>query len=222
MRPLLPKPLEPELHKGVAWVQVLMSSLRDMRPRGTLSLFGVCFYQISYRAAVRFTARDGSVRRGSYFIRSDTNHELMRSVGNALREFKFHRFGRAKMLMARERSKLVLGVDCEPGHEGGRLVGVLDLETAPPPAGSRWASLEELQEPLVDCFDAFGVDSDAGWLYTLTIDRGPWNARFIRSEELYCEYFDTGPLARAATLDSVLYIPSCDYSWRPLRRERLP
>ncbi len=31
---LLPKPLEPEVHKGSAWIQVLVSSLRDLRPRG--------------------------------------------------------------------------------------------------------------------------------------------------------------------------------------------
>ena len=39
----LPAPLEPEIHKGSAWVQVLMSSLREMRPQGMPSLFGVNF-----------------------------------------------------------------------------------------------------------------------------------------------------------------------------------
>src|SRR5258708_14585503 len=47
LAPLLPAPLEPEIHKGHGWVQILMSSLRDMRPPGMPSLFGTCFYQVS-------------------------------------------------------------------------------------------------------------------------------------------------------------------------------
>jgi hypothetical protein len=90
---LLPAPLEPELHKGSAWVQVLMSSLRDMRPQGLLPLFGVCFYQVSYRAAVRCRRPDGSARRGGYFVRSETNDPVMRAIGNRLAEFRFHDFG---------------------------------------------------------------------------------------------------------------------------------
>ena len=36
LRPLIPPPLEPEIFHGSAWVQVLISRLRDMRPQGTL------------------------------------------------------------------------------------------------------------------------------------------------------------------------------------------
>jgi len=64
LAPLLPAPLEPEVHKGHGWVQVLMSSLRDMRPPGIPSLFGTCFYQVSYRAAVRYRDAFGAWRRG--------------------------------------------------------------------------------------------------------------------------------------------------------------
>ena len=41
---------------------------------------------------------------------------------------------------------------------------------------SAWRSLDELFEPLVECYDAFGIADDH--LYTLTIERGPWDARF--------------------------------------------
>jgi hypothetical protein len=42
----------------------------------------------------------------------------------------------------------------------------------------------------------------------------------VRPEELYCEYFDGGPLGEAR-LDSVLHVREADYRWRPLRRERI-
>jgi len=223
LAPLLPAPLEPEVHKGHGWVQVLMSSLRDMRPPGIPSLFGTCFYQVSYRAAVRYRDAVGAWRRGGYFVRSETNHPVMRAVGNALAEFKFHDFGAADMVMLRDGDHLTVGVDPEPGFPDGRLVSVVDTRPlASPPAGSLWSSLGELHEPLVECYDALGVDAAEGHLYILTIDRDPWNARFVAPANLYCEYFDTGPLGRgASSLDSVLHLEECRYRWRPLRRVAL-
>ncbi len=222
LAPLLPAPLEAELHKGRAWLQVLMSSLRDLRPQGVPSLFGVCFYQVSYRAAVRYRAANGEWRRGAYFVRSETNHPVMRAVGNALNEFRFHAFGAAEMVMLSDGARLSIGVDPEPAQPGGRLVGTFDLGTlAGPPSGSLWKSHEELHEPLVECYNAFGVDREAGFLYVLTIDRDPWNARFVRAEDLYCELAESPPFAGRCRLDSVLHLRECGYRWRPLRREPL-
>jgi len=220
---LLPAPLEPEIHRGTGWVQVLMSSLRDMRPQGVLSLFGVCFYQVSYRAAVRYRSLGGGWHRGGYFVRSQTNHEVMRAVGNALREFKFHDFGAAEMTMLRAGDRLTVGVEPDLPGQDGKLLGIFDTRPLPePPRGSVWSSVDELHTPLVECYDAFGVDADQGYIYVLTIDRAPWDPQFVTPEQLYCEYFDSGPLGRgAARFDSVLHVPrECPYRWRPLRRER--
>jgi uncharacterized protein YqjF (DUF2071 family) len=216
---LLPASLEPEVFRGTAWVQVLMSSLRDMRPQGVSPLLGVCFYQVSYRAAVRYRNAKGDWRRGGYFVRSETNDPVMRRVGNALKEFKFHEFGEAHMVMAREGDLLTAAVDPEPEFPGGKLVGVFDTRpSAHPPPGSVWKGLEDLHEPLVECYDALGVAD--GYVYVLTIDREPWNARFVTPVQLYCEYFTEGPLAPGARLDSVLHLTECAYRWRPLRREQ--
>ena len=219
---LLPPPLEPERHKGSAWMQVLISSLRDLRPQGAPALFGVNFYQISYRAAVRYRGADGAWRRGGYFTRSDTNNEVMRTIGNRLAEFRFHDFGAATMSLLRQGDGLIVGVDPEPARPGGKFVAV--VPTTPlrgPPDGSVWNSLDDLHEPLVECYDALGIDVDKGHVYVLTVDRDPWNAAFVQPSNVYCEYVDAGPLAGAsARLDSVLHIRQCEYRWRPLRRER--
>jgi uncharacterized protein YqjF (DUF2071 family) len=219
LKPLLPPPLEPEVHKGSAWVQVLVSSLRDLRPHGMPALFGANFCQVSYRAAVRYRGADGAWRRGGFFTRSDTNDAVMRAVGNRLAEFRFHDFGAATVTMLRDGEKLIVGVETE--RPGGSLVAVVPTRAvAGPPAGSAWASLADLHEPLVECYDAFGVDGTH--VYVLTIDRNPWNPSFVQPTELYCEYFDKGALGGAgARLDSVLHIRECEYRWRPLRRERI-
>jgi uncharacterized protein YqjF (DUF2071 family) len=217
---LLPAPLEPERHKSRGWVQVLVSSLRDLRPPGVPELFGQCFYQASYRAAVQYRDRAGALHRGGYFLRSETNHPVMRAIGNALAEFRFHEFGAADMVMLREGDRLTVGVDPDPACPHGRLVSVVDTRPLPgPPPGSSWSSLDELHGPLIECYDAFGVDAAGGHLYVLTIDRDPWHARFVRPESLYSEYVDRGALGGgAAEVDSVLHLTECRYRWRPLRR----
>jgi uncharacterized protein YqjF (DUF2071 family) len=219
---LLPPPLEPEVHKASAWVQVLVSSLRDLRPRGLPSLFGASFCQVSYRAKVRYSGADEAWRSGGFFTRSDTNDAVMRAIGNRLAEFKFHDFGPATMTLLRDGENLVVGI--EPERPGGTLVAVVPTTPLPgPPPGSAWASLADLHEPLVECYDAFGVDARSGHVYLLTIDRDPWNPVFVRPTQHYCEYFQEGPLADCdARLDSVLHVRECEYRWRPLRREPLP
>ena len=99
-------------------------------------------------------------------------------------------------------------------------MGVFDTRPLPaPPLGLGLGVAQEIHEPLVECYDALGVDRENGWLYVLTIDRDPWNARFVPPEQLYCEYFDTGPPGGGAGgLDSVLHLQECPYRWRPLRR----
>src|SRR4029078_6496718 len=126
---------------------MLMSSRRDMRPPGIPSLFGTCFYQVSYRAAVRYRDGAGAWRRGGYFVRSETNHPVMRAVGNALAEFKFHDFGAADMVMLRDGDRLTVGVDPEPGLPDGRLVSVVDTRPlASPPAGSLLSLLGDARD----------------------------------------------------------------------------
>ena len=222
LRPLLPAPLEPEVFHGSAWVQVLISRLRDMRPQGTLALFGVNFHQVSYRAAVRYRSRSGALRRGGFFVRSETDNAVMRAVGNALAEFRYHDFGLAEIALRRSGHRLDVSVKPPPRSPGGLVSASLDTsrDHGPPP-GSVWGSLDALREPLVECYDAFGVDPEHRWIYILTIDRGPWDARFARAERVRCEFHETGPLGGASRVDSVLHIPrDCPYRWRPLRRER--
>jgi uncharacterized protein YqjF (DUF2071 family) len=222
LAPLLPDPLEPEVHAGSAWVQVLISSLREMRPQGLPPLFGVCFYQVSYRAAVQYRSLDGTVRRGGFFVRSETNHAIMRAIGLSLKEFAFHEFGSAEIVMLRDGDRLTIGVSPEDAFPLGRLVGIFDTRPlAAPPRGSVWGSIAELSGPLVECYDAFGVDEAGEHLYVLTIDREPWDPRWVTPVELYSEWMADGPLAGAGRFDSVLHIPRCRYRWRPLRREKI-
>lgn len=215
---ILPAPLEPEVFHGRAWVQVLASRLREMRPQGMPSLFGVNFHQVSYRAAVRYRGRAGHVRRGGYFVRSQTDNAVMRAVGNALVEFKFHEFGAARISLARDGARVLCTVEPEAGSASVR-AALEDRGPVALPRDSLWKSPDEMQRALVECYDAFGVDPGR-YVYVLTIDRAPWNARFAAVRQCSVPWMtDDGPFTDAR-LDSALTIPEpCAYRWRPLRRE---
>lgn len=218
LQTLLPAPLAPDIAHGTGWVQILMSSLRDMRPQGLGAVFGTNFYQVSYRAAVTLATSSGKSWRGGYFLRSETNDSIMRVIGNSLKEFKFHAFGHADMLLAREGARLVASIESR-SDPGGDLVAIATVdESTTPPIGSVWSSLAELETPLVACYDAFAVDGKD--IYVLTIDREPWAAKFCRVDQLFSQWIETGPLAGKVVLDSALHVPRCAYKWRPLRRLR--
>jgi len=215
---LLPPPLEPEIFHGRAFVQVLASRLSELRPAGVPALFGVDFHQVSYRAAVFYRGRNG-VRRGGYFVKSQTDHPVMRAVGNALVEFRFHEFEEAKISLERRGGELTfVGRPGDPREAEARVV--LDVSRDHGlPATSVFRSPEEVRAALVECYDAFGVED--GHVYVLTTDRGAWRARFAAPVSVRVPYMENGPFGRAA-LDSVLVLPDpCAYAWRPLRRERV-
>jgi hypothetical protein len=146
----------------------------------------------------------------------------MRAVGNTLKEFKFHDFGLADITLRRDGHRLHVRVVPGHGHAAGEIDVSLDTRPSTPPRSSVWTSEDELREPLVECYDAFGVDPIERWVYVLTIDRQPWNARFVTPIATKVDVHETGVLGRGASrLDSVLHIPrECAYRWRPLRRER--
>ena len=123
----------------------------------------------------------------------------MRAVGNALAEFSFHDFGAAEMVMLRDGDRLTSA--SIPSRRSRTASWWASFDTRPldaPPAGSVWSSLDELHEPLVECYDALGVDARAGApLHPHHRSRSLERA-LRRAGELYCEYFDTGPLGRGA------------------------
>jgi len=127
------------------------------------------------------------------------------------------------MVMLRDGDRLTVGIDPAPETPHGKVVAVFDTRPLDgPPAGSVWSGLDELDEPLVECYDALGVDREGGHLYILTIDRDPWNARFVAPQDLFVEYFESGPLGGGKSrYDSTLHFRECAYRWRPLRREPL-
>ena len=218
LRALLPAPLEPEIFHGRAFVQVLASRLSELRPAGVPALFGVDFHQVSYRAAVCYRGAEG-VRRGGYFVKSQTDHPVMRAIGNALVEFRFHAFEQAAVALTNRGGAIDFVSRPAANDEPEARVRLDVSKDHGLPSTSVFRSIAEVRAALVECYDAFGVADDH--VYVLTTDRGAWGARFAKPLSVRVPYMEDGPLG-ACVLDSVLVLPEpCAYTWRPLRRERV-
>jgi hypothetical protein len=223
LRPLIPTQFELDLHDGWAYVSLTASRLKDFGAGRIPQVLRRNFYQATYRAHVVFTDFRGRRTRGCYFVRSETNSQVMSLVANLLPEFKAHHCATYPILMARNGDHLLLSVD-SGDDPAGKVVLVLDA--ARPldrmPDGSRFRSINEAYDFIVDFHDAFSFDAGTNEVFILRIERGDWNILVLEPLDHYLGYFSAGPFAAgAAELDSVFYFRDTPYRWLPLLKERM-
>src|SRR6266571_7868136 len=85
MRALLPHPIVPDLYGNEAYLSIVISDLRCMRPAFLPKALGVTYHQVVYRVVVRCLGE-----RGVFFLRSDADNRLMCLAGNWFTFFHFH------------------------------------------------------------------------------------------------------------------------------------
>jgi uncharacterized protein YqjF (DUF2071 family) len=223
LRPLIPKQFDLDLHDGWAFVSLTASRLKDFGAGPVPRALRKNFYQATYRAHVVFTDFRGRRMRGCYFVRSETNSQVMSLVANLLPEFKAHHCATHPILMARNGDHLLLSVDTGD-DPAGKVVLVLDA--ARPldrmPAGSCFHSVDEAYNFIVDFYDAFSYDPRTNEVFILGIERGDWNIQILQPVDYYLGYISSGPFAAGhAELDSVFYFRDTPYRWLPLVKERI-
>jgi len=220
LRPLVPDVFELDLCGGWAWVSLTASRLQDFGVGRLPRPLRMNFYQATYRAHVRYEALDGEVRRGCYFVRSETNSALMSRAANLLPEFRAHRCGTAPIVMARDQGKLLLTVDTKDA--AGKVVLVLDESRAAPelPGGSRFGSMAEARALIVDFYDAYAWEPDAEEVFVLRIERGEWALEVPPIVDSFVGYASAGPFPEGSChVDSVFAFRDCPYRWLPLIKE---
>ncbi|MEX2315616.1 MAG: DUF2071 domain-containing protein [Pirellulales bacterium] len=221
LRPLIPPQFDLDLHDGWAYVSLTASRLKDFGAGPVPRALRKNFYQATYRAHVVFTDFRGRKSRGCYFVRSETNSQIMSLVANLLPEFKAHHCSTYPILMARQGDHLLLSVD-SGDDPAGKVVLVLDA--ARPldrmPDGSCFRSIDEAYSFIVDFYDAFSYDPRTNEVFILGIERGDWHIQVLEPVDYYLGYIAAGPLAGHAELDSVFYFRDTPYRWLPLLKER--
>lgn len=217
LRRVLPRHIEPDIHRGAAWLSIVVGRMDRMRPVGCPRLFGITYDQVVYRAVVRC-----GTERGVHFLRSDADNRLMCFLGDRMSFFRFHH---ARVAFRTDASH-VLHVDVQR-----TVSGPADIEASyglgnaarMMPATSRFESLAEAQHWLVELFTAFDYNARLDAIDCVRIRRGEWNVAVVVDERGRYDFMQRGPIfdERNAELDSVFFVGDVPYRWHRLERRYL-
>ena len=87
---LIPECLELDTFDGKwAFIAVAMVQTRSLRPKGFPKMLGNDFFLIGYRVFVRFTNRAGKSLRGLYILKSETDKNKMKFLGNIFTHYNY-------------------------------------------------------------------------------------------------------------------------------------
>jgi uncharacterized protein YqjF (DUF2071 family) len=211
MSRLLPPGISPDLYRDTAFLSVVIADMEKMRPAVLPRAFGITYNQVVYRAVVRCNGE-----RGVYFLRSDADNRLMCLVGNLLTFFHFN--------YSRVRQKLENGkfyFDLE-SRDHADIHSTFDLSSRSQimPPMSRFRSLVEAQDFLVELYAAFA--SDSRYVSTVRIERGEWSVTIVEDLRGVYDFMNSSALfpAGSATIDSVFYVSRIPYYWSRLEKRR--
>jgi hypothetical protein len=194
---LLPPPLELVTRGPWAFINIVVSHLRQMRPKGLPAAVGIGYWHVAYR----LYAKARSVE-GLYFLRSDADSPLMVAAGNLLTDFKFH----LAAISVEDKRILVRS----PGADVDVLLG----GDAKLPADSAFGSLEEADQFLK--YKPAGLTVASGKAHALKIDRveDAWRSRLVGAESARFDFLDSFD----AHPEIIYEVEPIDYIWNRGRR----
>jgi uncharacterized protein YqjF (DUF2071 family) len=174
MHRLLPPQVEPDLHRGEAYLSIVIACVKRMRPAFVPRVLGINFNQVVYRVVARCRGQ-----RGVYFLRSDADSRLMCWGGNLLTFFRFHH---ARIAARQEAGRFHFDLLSSPG-DGADIHVTYDLAGANQrlAGSSRFTTLEEAQGFLVELYTAFGVYGMPPQVQAVHIERGDWDIRVVNA-----------------------------------------
>jgi len=208
LRRVLPRPIEPDLYNGRAYLSIVIANMRDMRPAFLPRMFGISYHQVVYRAVVRCRGE-----LGVYFVRSDANNKIMCAAGDRLTAFRFH-YAEIDGRRDGDLYHFDLRASDVPHAE---IHATYDLGHPLPemPHGSAFASIDEAKEHLVELFGAFSINRETGQVDVVRIRRGEWDLKVVndlRADYRFMQLQD--PFTpETAHLDSVFYVEEIPYYW---------
>ena len=183
-RKLLPLELEPVVHRGAAFWNVVICHIQAMRPLGAPAAFGLSYWHAAYRLYVRCYPEGQAPVEGLYFLRSDCNNPLIGAAGNLLTDFHFHT-ARITADMGADQTRLRIDSPDAPAR------AVLDHTAAAVlPADSVFGSLEEAAAFLK--YQPCGISvPELGTVNLVRIrrDESAWRSRLVHVREAEWAFF---------------------------------
>jgi uncharacterized protein YqjF (DUF2071 family) len=207
---LLPEPLRPKIHEGMAIGGICLIRLEGERPTGMPRLLGMSSENAAHRLSVEWTEPDGTEREGVFVPRRDTDSLINRLVGGRLFASEYHAAS--------------FDVVDEGGHiefrmrslDGGGSVEVVADEADDLPATSSFRSLEESSRFFEAGSVGYSPTARTGTLDGIELCTDEWLVRPLAVSRVATSYFDDPGRFPAGTaeFDHALIMRDIRHEWR--------
>lgn len=215
----MPGGLHPLTHQGFAFLNLVISRIRRMRPTGIPAVLGLTCWHIAYRVHVRADLASDKTIAGLYFLRSEVDRGSLVIPGNVLTDFRFNKASiRASVDGALFRLEIAETPD---GIADAEVV----IETAPDgedEVSSPFRTLDERESILKYAPFGLSIDRSGHELKVAEVqrDEGRWEERRVRVRTAEWEYLKRTIPGEARLVRATQVMP-IDYRWRIGRLERL-
>ena len=213
VRPLLPPKFRPKLVRGWAIAGICLIRLKDLRPPGLPSAFGLNSENAAHRIAVEWN-EDGVPREGVFVPRRDTSSTLQSWAGgrvfpgpHGLADFKAIEAGGEYHVRMRSR-------------DGVTRVEILARQTPHWPAKSIFRSLGEASRFFETGSVGYSPAGDPGCCEALELRTARWEVEPLHAVVVKSSFFDDRDRFPADSLhfDCVLLMRNIEHEWHPLPR----
>lgn len=208
LRTLLPKPIQPRLFKNEAYLSIVIARLYRMRPTFVPAAFGVTFNQVVYRVVA-----ECKNEKGVFFLRSDADNRFMSFGGELLTNFNFHT---SNISTISDQGETEFSVRSSPPIADISSRFLTASAGYALPVSSRFDSLDEAKQFLVELYQAFSINAYTGGPMSVKIRRGEWDIRVVQDKVARYQFMQDGPYFNRTNsrLDSIFYIKDVDYCWQ--------
>jgi len=209
VRQVLPEPLEPVIHGGFAYLGIVVSHLKSMRPSPLPAWTGMSYWHAAYRIYARLTPPGRLPIEGLWFIRSDADSALMTSAGNLLTDFRFHQ---SHISAENEGDLTILSVTSKEAPLKAVLGGPALLSD-----GSPFQSIWDAAKTLEYAPAGLSVSGDDGLVMRITRDNDRWRYKLkgvLSVDSPLLDEFDAVP-------EIAYEVEPIDYQWNRAKRVRM-
>jgi len=210
VRAILPPPLQPITYGGFAYLGIVVSHLRHMRPAPLPGWLGIGYWHAAYRVYAQLDQPNRLPMQGLWFLRSDADSALMTACGNLLTDFRFHH---SKVYGGRQEDRIKLAVQSPEAPLSVVLKGAPAL--AP---GSPFSTVEEAARTLQYAPVGFSVDGPDALAMKITRNESQWKTRLLGVESISAPFLDPFD----AVPEVAYEVESIDYQWNRAQRYRSP
>jgi hypothetical protein len=219
LEPLVGPGLALDTYDDLGFLAIALVQTERLRPKGFPAWLGRDFFLSGYRIFARFPRRDRPALRGLRILRSDTDRDTMRRLGNV---FTHYQYQLATVDLQSDGASFHVRVRTPERHADLDVTADLTTRPAPLPDGSPFRSMTDARHFAGPLPFTFGYDGRAQRMVVVKGVRRAWDPQPVRVTVREATFLERAPFADARPrLANAFYLEQVPYAWQPGTLEAL-